>query len=115
VTRRTSCYDRAPTLNENTAVERHTGTTQALPTVTGGASSALALMTDFTNTVRQVEAFVNALVDTPFVPEAHWPLPVGIPAKEMPNRNPRMRHARETRTTGRSAGRSRARPALAPS
>lgn len=86
----------APTLNETAALERHTPGGLALPVVTGGTSSALALMTDFTNTVRQVEAFVNALVDTPFVPEAHWPLPVGVKAWEMPNKSARMRHARET-------------------
>jgi hypothetical protein len=67
----------------------------ALPIVTGATSSALALMTEFTDTLRQVESFVNALVDTPFVPEAHWPLPVGVKPWEMPNKNPRMRHAKE--------------------
>lgn len=84
------------TLNETAALEQHNAAAPALPVVTGGTSSALALMTDFTNTVRQVEAFVNALVDTPFVPESHWPLPVGVKANEMPNRSARMRHARET-------------------
>lgn len=85
-----------PTLKETAAVERHQGAARALPIVTGGTSSALALMTDFTDTVRQVESFVNALVDTPFVPEAHWPLPVGVKAWEMPNKSARMRHARES-------------------
>lgn len=69
----------------------------ALPAVTGGdMRGALDLMRDHVQTLDLVERFVSSIVDTPFIPDSHWPLPVGVRASEMPNRNPRLRHGSET-------------------
>lgn len=90
-----------PVLNE-TGLEPLAARAVALPTVTGSvAGGALAVMRDYAMTVREVEGFVAALVDTPFVPDSHWPLPVGVTAKEMPNGNPRLRHRNEDEATWR--------------
>jgi hypothetical protein len=83
-------------MTTDVALHHENGAALALPTLAGGISTALERMTEFTSTVRQVEAFVSALVDTPFVPEAHWPLPVGVKSWEMPNKSARMKHAKET-------------------
>jgi hypothetical protein len=83
-------------MTTDVALHHENGAALALPTLAGGISTALERMTEFTSTVRQVEAFVSALVDTPFVPEAHWPLPVGVKSWEMPNKSARMKHPRET-------------------
>jgi hypothetical protein len=69
----------------------------ALPTITGGdMRGALDLMRDHVQTLDLVEKFVTTIVDTPFIPDAHWPLPVGVQSKEMPNKNPRLRHGGES-------------------